>query len=199
TGPSHSRLRSQTPRCRTVPLPLPWQACNVFALVGPFKFHSISLCCRLDSLPRRTTFRFRNALHLLEARGSVAYVRGIFQRFLALLGESEIGCGYLDPLPRRTTFRFRNALHLLEARGSVAYVRGIFQRFLALLGESEIGCGYLITSWLAPLGASLLRTDGAAGTLYHVGLWQLFQLLARGLVDVFFPRGFGHARLIHFL
>src|ERR1019366_1419592 len=34
---------------------------------------------------------------------------------------------------------------------------------------------------------------------YHVGLWQLFQLLARGLVDVFFSRGFGHAGLIHFL
>ena len=61
---------------------------GVFALVGPLKFHSISLCGRLDSLPRRTTFRFRNALYLLEARGSVAYVRGIFQRFLALLGET---------------------------------------------------------------------------------------------------------------
>jgi hypothetical protein len=33
----------------------------------------------------------------------------------------------------------------------------------------------------------------------HVGLWRLFQLLARGLVDVFFSRGFSHARLIHFL
>jgi hypothetical protein len=68
---------------------------GVFARVGPFKFHSISLCGRLDSLPRRTTFRFRNALHLIETRNSVAYVRGIFQRFLALLGESEFGCGYL--------------------------------------------------------------------------------------------------------
>src|ERR1019366_3458259 len=67
---------------------------GVFALVGPFKFYFISLCGRLDSLPRRTTFGFRNALHQLEARGSVAYVRGIFQRFLALLGESELGCGY---------------------------------------------------------------------------------------------------------
>jgi hypothetical protein len=38
----------------------------------------------------------------------------------------------------------------------------------------------------------------AARTLYHVGLWQLFQLLARGLVDVFLSRGFSHARLIHF-
>src|ERR1019366_3785774 len=64
--PSHSRLRGQTPDCRTVPLPL----------------------------PRRTTFGFRNALHLLEARDSVTYVRGIFQRFLALVWESELGCGY---------------------------------------------------------------------------------------------------------
>src|SRR5450631_4077487 len=61
----------------------PAPACNGrratwrFALVGPFKFHSISLCGRLDSLPRRTTFGFRNALHPLEARGSVADVRGI--------------------------------------------------------------------------------------------------------------------------
>ena len=67
---------------------------GVFALVGPFKFHSISLCGRLDSLPRRTTFGFRNALHLFEARGSVADVRGIFERLLALLGESELGCRY---------------------------------------------------------------------------------------------------------
>jgi hypothetical protein len=66
----------------------------VFALVGLFEIHSESLCGRLDSFPRRTTLHFRNALHLLEARGSVAYVRGIFQRFLALLGESELGCGY---------------------------------------------------------------------------------------------------------
>src|ERR1039458_5608708 len=69
---------------------------GVFALVGPFKFHSISLCGRLDSLPRRTTFRFRNALHLIETRNSVAYVRGIFQRFLALLGESEFGLRISD-------------------------------------------------------------------------------------------------------
>jgi hypothetical protein len=43
----------------------------LFALVGLFKFHSVSLCGRLDSLPRRTTFRFRNTFHLLEARCSV--------------------------------------------------------------------------------------------------------------------------------
>jgi hypothetical protein len=69
---------------------------GVFALVGPFKFHSISLCGRLDSLPRRTTFRFRNALHLLEARGSVAYVRGIFQQ-LRERGEST-HCGFDFPI-----------------------------------------------------------------------------------------------------
>ena len=56
----------------------------MFALVGPFEVHSVSLCGRLDSLPRRTTFGFRNALHLLDARGSVAYVRGISQRFLSV-------------------------------------------------------------------------------------------------------------------
>jgi hypothetical protein len=66
---------------------------GMFALVGLFKFHSISLCGRLDSLPRRMTFGFRNALHLLEARDSVAYVRGIFQWLLALFGESELGYG----------------------------------------------------------------------------------------------------------
>ena len=67
---------------------------GVFALAGPFKFHSVSLCGRLYSLPRRSTFRFRNALHLIKARRSVGYVRGIFQRLLALLGESELGRGY---------------------------------------------------------------------------------------------------------
>src|SRR5450755_4465450 len=77
---------------------------DVFALVGPFKFHSIPLCGGLDSLPRRTTFGFGNALHLLEARDSVADVRGIFQRLLALLGESELGCGYLYEC-RLTSYR----------------------------------------------------------------------------------------------
>ena len=67
---------------------------GAFALVGLFKFHSVSLCGRLYPLPRRTTFRFRNALHLIEARNRVAYVRGIFQRLLALLRERELGCGY---------------------------------------------------------------------------------------------------------
>src|ERR1035438_6380070 len=90
-----STSRSNTPSSSPPPAGMACVQRGAFALVRPFKSHSISLCGRLDSLPRRTTFRFRNALHLLEARGSVAYVRGIFQRFLALLGESEIGCGYL--------------------------------------------------------------------------------------------------------
>ncbi|HEY5177465.1 MAG TPA: hypothetical protein VII95_18050, partial [Terriglobales bacterium] len=55
---------------------------GVFALFGPLKFHSVSLCGRLYPLPRSTTFHFRNALHLIEARNSVAYVRSIFQRLL---------------------------------------------------------------------------------------------------------------------
>src|ERR1022692_3058934 len=93
---SLSTSRSNTPLSNSpAPAAMTGVQRGVFALVGPFKFYSISLCGRLDLLPRRATFSFRNALHLLEARGSVAYVRGIFQRFLALLGESEIGCGYL--------------------------------------------------------------------------------------------------------
>src|SRR5450631_629939 len=59
-----------------------------------FKVHSVSLCGRLYPLPRRTTLCFRNAFHLIEARNGIAYVRGIFQRLLALLGESELGCRY---------------------------------------------------------------------------------------------------------
>jgi hypothetical protein len=128
-----------------------------FALVGGFKFHSISLC------------------------------------------------GGLYPLPRSPTFRFRNVLHLVEARDRVAHVRGVLQRLLALLGKSELGCGYPVTSCLGELlplfsflGSISLR-PGGPGTSYH-GLRQLFQLLQRGVVDViFFSRGFGHARLIHFL
>src|ERR1019366_1488670 len=54
-------------------------------LFGLLKFHSVSLCGRLYPLLRRSTFRFRNVLHLVEARNRVAHVRGIFQRLLALL------------------------------------------------------------------------------------------------------------------
>jgi hypothetical protein len=66
---------------QTVQLPRPWQGVQrgMFALFGLLKFHSVSLCGRLYPLPRRTTFRLRNALHLIEARNSVANVRGIFQ------------------------------------------------------------------------------------------------------------------------
>ena len=80
--------------CRFAPSAIARMQRGVCVLVGLFKFHSVALCGRLDSLPRRTTFRFRNSLHLLEARDSVADVRCIFQRLLALLGESELGCGY---------------------------------------------------------------------------------------------------------
>jgi len=52
---------------------------------------------------------------------------------------------------------------------------------------------------VSPLEAIPTAHGRAAGTLYHGGLWQLFQLLARGLVNVFFSRGFSHTRLIHFL
>src|ERR1019366_8473955 len=58
------------------------------------RMNSESLCGRLYPLPRSTTFHFCNALHLIEARNSVAYVRSIFQRLLALLGERELGCRY---------------------------------------------------------------------------------------------------------
>src|ERR1022692_5105033 len=75
-----STSRSNTPSSSPPPAGMACVQRGAFALVRPFKSHSISLCGRLDSLPRRTTFRFRNALHLPEARGSVAYVRGIFQR-----------------------------------------------------------------------------------------------------------------------
>ena len=112
--------------------------------------------------------------------------------------------GSLNPLPRRPTFRFRNVLHLVEARDRVAHVRGVLQRLLALLGKSELACRYSITSWLGqlchrfPPSGHPLRSEGP-GTLYH-GLRQLFQLLLRRVVDVIvFSRGFGHARLIHFL
>jgi hypothetical protein len=65
-----------------------------FEVGGLFKFHCVSLCGRLYPLPGRATFCFRNALHLLEARNSVAYVGRIFQWLLALLREREPGCGY---------------------------------------------------------------------------------------------------------
>jgi len=115
----------------------------VFALAGPFKFHSVSLCGRLYPLPRRATFRFRNALHLIEARRSVGYVRGIFQRLLALLGKANL----------------------------VADIR------------SRAG---LVSFAIVFLPREHPPAHGRPGTLYHVGVRQLFQFLPRGLVDVFF-------------
>src|ERR1035438_4402751 len=49
-------------------------------------------------------------------------------------------------------------------------------------------------------GPRLSRCARTAPALFTYGLRQLFQLLLRGVVDVIlFSRGFGHARLIHFL
>src|ERR1017187_7213501 len=64
------------------------------ALIRLLQFHTISFCGGLYPLPRRPTFRFRNVLHLVEARDRVAHMRGVLQRLFALLGKSELGCGY---------------------------------------------------------------------------------------------------------
>ena len=81
--------------CQTVQIPLPGRRATWhIPLFGLLKFHSVSLCGRLYPLPRRSTFRFRNVLHLVEARNRVAHVRGVLQRLLALLGKSELGCRY---------------------------------------------------------------------------------------------------------
>jgi hypothetical protein len=63
---------------------------------------------------------------------------------------------------------------------------------------SDHELAWLVLPNFFSLGSISPRTDGP-GTLDRVGLWQLFQFLPRGLVDVFFPRGFGHAPLIHVL
>jgi hypothetical protein len=119
---------------------------------------------------------------VIEARNSVAYVRGIFQRLLALLGESELGCGY--PI---TSWVRPFSLHSPRLRRTPSF----------------IAIDRLELAWLAFAIIFLPRehppAHGRPGTLYHVGLRQLFQLLPRGLVDSLLPRGFGHARLIHFL
>ena len=67
---------------------------GVGVLVGLFKFHSVAFCGRPYALPCSITFSIRDALHLIEACDSVTHVRGVFQRLLALLGESELSCGY---------------------------------------------------------------------------------------------------------
>src|ERR1035441_5990852 len=61
-----------------------------FALVGLFKFHSVSLGGRLYPLPRRATFRLSNVLHLMEARNRVAHVRGISSGSLRCLGKANL-------------------------------------------------------------------------------------------------------------
>jgi hypothetical protein len=66
----------------------------ISALLGHFNLHSVLLRGGPYPLPCGTTFRVRDALHLFEACDSVTYVRGVFQRLLPLLGESELSCGY---------------------------------------------------------------------------------------------------------
>ena len=61
-----------------------------FGLGGLFKFHCVSLCGSLYPLPRRTTFCFRDALHLVEACNSVAYVRNIFSGSLRCFGKANL-------------------------------------------------------------------------------------------------------------
>jgi CheY-like chemotaxis protein len=103
-----------------------------FELGGLFKFHCVSFCGRLYPLPRRTTFRFRNALHLVEARNSVAYVRGIFQRLLALLRERELGCGY--PI----TSWFGQLCHYCSPSGARTFASA--EEFLACDDCDETAC-----------------------------------------------------------
>src|ERR1039457_6846718 len=79
------------------------------------------------------------------------------------------------------------------------------QRLLALFGEREFGCGYPITSWFGQLCHCFPPSGAPPAPERPRNSWpprlrQLFQFLQRGVVDViFFSRGFGHARLIHFL
>src|ERR1019366_2717673 len=129
---------------------------GVFTLVGLFKFHSVSLCGGLYPLPRRATFRFRNALHLIEARNSVADVGRHF-----------------------------------PAAPCVAWKKRTWLR----ISDHELA--WLALPLLSSLGSIPLRTDGPGLFTTHHGSVSSSR---SGVVDViFFSRGFGHARLIHFL
>jgi hypothetical protein len=131
---------------------------GVFALVGLFKFHSVSLCGRLYPLPRRTTFRFRNALHLIEARNSVAYVRGIFQRLLALLGESELGCGYPQDAASAEQLRKRSFV-----QDSAASIPGQCCSAVSLL-DGNTGASPVLTR-LVGCETGLLVIESSGGSL----------------------------------
>jgi hypothetical protein len=79
---------------RPLPAALAGVQRGMFALFVFLNLHSESLCGSLYPLPRCSTFRFRNVLHLVEPRNRVAHVRGVLQRLLALLGKGELGCRY---------------------------------------------------------------------------------------------------------
>jgi hypothetical protein len=64
------------------------------SLLGALEFHLVLLSGSLNSLPSRATFRLGDALYLVEARGRVAYVRGVLQGFFTLLGKRVLGRGY---------------------------------------------------------------------------------------------------------
>jgi hypothetical protein len=87
-------LRGQGSHRRLAPTAIAGMQCGACVLVGLFNFHSVSLCGGAYPLPGGTTFRVRDALHLIEACDRIAHVRGVFQRLLSLLGESELSCGY---------------------------------------------------------------------------------------------------------
>jgi hypothetical protein len=65
---------------------------------GFVHFHIVLLGRVFDALPRFVAFLVRNALHLVEPGDCVADVRGVVDRFFALLGKSELASGDLVSL-----------------------------------------------------------------------------------------------------
>src|SRR5271155_4977039 len=63
-------------------------------LLGGLEFHFVLFRGGLDSLPGCATLRLGDILHLVETRGGVADVRGVFQGFFALLGKCVLGRRY---------------------------------------------------------------------------------------------------------
>jgi hypothetical protein len=63
-------------------------------LLRALEFHFVLFRGRLDSLPGSATLRLSDIFHLVETRGGVADVRGVFQGFFALLGKCVLGRGY---------------------------------------------------------------------------------------------------------
>ena len=62
-------------------------------LPGALEFYLVSLGGGFDPFPRGAALRLGNTLYLIEARGCVAHMGGIFQGFFALLGKRELGRG----------------------------------------------------------------------------------------------------------